>query len=83
VRGIRCHHQHPSNDPALPKILIGDFTMIAITKTKAAFDVAKAHIDAATLETIALFLATGLLISAFLVLYGPDVRGIELYGMVP
>jgi hypothetical protein len=40
------------------------------------------NIDAATLEIIALFLAAGLLISAFLVLYGPDVRGIELYGMV-
>ena len=55
--------------------------MVAITK--AAFDVVKADIDAATLETIALFLATGLIISAFLVLYGPDVRGIDLYGMVP
>ena len=55
--------------------------MIAIAK--AAFDVVKADIDAATLETIALFLAIGLLISAFLVLYGPDVRGIELYGWCP
>jgi hypothetical protein len=55
--------------------------MIAIIK--AAFDDVKADIDAATLETIALFLATGLLISAVLVLYGPDVRGIDLYGMVP
>jgi hypothetical protein len=57
------------------------FTTIAITK--AAFDVVKADIDAATLETIALFLATGLLISTVLVLYRPDVAGIELYGMVP
>lgn len=59
--------------------------MIAITK--AAFDSAKAHVDAiidtATLETIALFLAAGLLISVLLVLYGPDVHDIDLHGMVP
>jgi hypothetical protein len=55
--------------------------MIAIAK--AAFDVMKADIDTGTLETIELFLAAGLLFSALLVIYGPDVRDIELYGMVP
>jgi hypothetical protein len=37
----------------------------------------KADIDTATLETIALFGATGLLISVVLVLYGPDVSALE------
>jgi len=57
--------------------------MVAITK--AAFDAvkAKANIDIATLETLALFCATGLLISIALVLYGPDVGAFEMYANVP
>jgi hypothetical protein len=55
--------------------------MLAIAK--AAFDSVKTDIDTATLEILALFFVTGLLISLALVHYGPDVRGFELYGMVP
>ena len=55
--------------------------MIAIAK--AAFNSVKTDINIATLETIALFFVTGLVISLALVHYGPDVRAFELYGMVP
>jgi hypothetical protein len=55
--------------------------MIAIAR--AAFDAVKADIDTATLETIALFFATGVLISLVLVLYGPDVGAFGMYGNVP
>jgi hypothetical protein len=43
----------------------------------------KADIDTATLETIALFGATGLLISVVLVLYGPDVSAFGMYANAP
>ena len=55
--------------------------MIAIAK--AAFDAVKADINTATFETVALFCATGLLITAALVLYGPDVGAFGMYGNVP
>ena len=55
--------------------------MIAIAK--AAFDALKTDIDTATLETLALFCATGLLISAVLAIYGPDVGAFGMYGNVP
>ena len=55
--------------------------MFAIARV--AFDVLKEDMDAAELETLALFCATGLLLSLVMVLYGPDVRAFELYGMVP
>jgi hypothetical protein len=54
--------------------------MIAIAK--AAFDAATAEINTATLETLGLFFAAGLLVTSGLVLYGPDVSAFELYGMV-
>jgi hypothetical protein len=55
--------------------------MIAIAKS--AFDAVTAGINTATLETLALFFATGLLVTSVLVLYGPDVSAFELYGNVP
>ena len=55
--------------------------MIAIAR--AAFDALKEDLDTAELETLALFCATGMLMSLALVLYGPDVGAFELYGMVP
>jgi hypothetical protein len=60
--------------------LLGDFTMIAIAKS--AFDAVTAGINTAMLETLALFFATGLLVTSVLVLYGPDVSAFELYGNV-
>ena len=64
-----------------PGSFIGDVTMIAIAK--AAFDAVKADINDATFETVVLFCATGLLITAALVLYGPDVSAFGMYGNVP
>ena len=55
--------------------------MIALAKS--AFDAVTADINTATLETLALFLAAGLLVASVLVLYGPDVSAFELYGNVP
>ena len=55
--------------------------MVAIAK--AAFGAVTADINPATLETLALFFAAGLLVTSVLVLYGPDVSAFGLYGNVP
>jgi hypothetical protein len=55
--------------------------MIAIAKS--AFDAVTADINPRMLETLTLFFAAGLLVTAVLVLYAPDVSAFELYGNVP
>jgi len=54
--------------------------MIAIAKS--AFDAVTADINPRTLETLTLVFAAGLLVTALLVLYAPDVSALELYGNV-
>jgi hypothetical protein len=83
VRGIRCHHQRATERQKGFKVMATTEHTHTASSVQATRDYeGRIDIDAATLEIIALFLAAGLLVSAFLVLYGPEVRGIELYGMV-
>ena len=86
MSGLRCSQLLLTREIGTPlrgvarKYLL-ELTMLAIAK--AAFDSVKTDINTATLETLALFCVTGLVISLALVHYGPDVRAFELYGMVP